>query len=95
MPVARCSAGRYSPASLLTALRTTGWATATITWPAIAQANVSPPRRTSPPSATSAPPAASAGRNQRSSRMPAGIASTTYSSGKISASQPTAPTDTP
>ena len=77
MPSARCSTGRYSPASLLTALSTTGWATATSAWPAIAHANVSPPRRTSPPSATSAPPAASVGRNQRSSRIPAGIASTT------------------
>ncbi len=95
IPFARSWAGRYSPASLLTALRTTGWATATSVWPASAHANVWPPRRTRPPAATSAPPAARDGLNHRSSRIPAGIASATYSSGKISASHPTAPTETP
>ena len=55
-----------------------------------------PAQANKPARAPRAPrPPASTGRNQRSSRMPAGIASTTYSSGKISASQPTALTDTP
>ena len=95
IPSARECVGRYSPGSFATALITTGWASATSDCPTSAHANVSPPRRTSPPAATSAPPSASEGRNQRSSSAPAGIASTTYSSGKISASHPTAPTDTP
>ena len=78
----------------MTALRISGCAHAIRICPASAAANVSDPSRTAPPTAVSHAPVSSALRKRRSSASPAGIARTTYSSGKTWESQPTALSET-
>ncbi len=92
----RSLAGKYRPATLVIELSTNGWPAAVTSWPVIAQPyDAGPAMRSRPPAPVKIAPRPSACPNRASSQRPAGSARMTYTSGKIPARSPTAPSDTP